>query len=112
MHYTLIIVGKRHGDLGIETFDWDYSADANVDHVALHGVKPEDVEEVAFNDPHFFTARPDYDGDVMVGPNQAGRFLYAAMIETPQSGVWRVIMAHWMERRRAERYYNAQGVAQ
>ncbi|MPZ49820.1 MAG: hypothetical protein GEU75_11100 [Dehalococcoidia bacterium] len=75
------MVGERRRWIEIDAFLWDYSDGSNVDHIALHGVTPNDVEEVSENQPHFFDARPGYEGYVMLGPNRRGRYLYVAMFE-------------------------------
>ena len=95
---------ERSDDLEIEVFLWDYSTDGNVEHIADHGVTPLDVQEVRDHQPHFFVARPEHFGYVMLGPNRAGRYLYVPMIEV-SPGLWRVITAYWLSNRRAERLY-------
>lgn len=52
-------------DLEIAAFDWD---DANVRHIARHGVTPEDAEYVLANGPLFFRNLPGRSAThVMIG---------------------------------------------
>jgi hypothetical protein len=99
------VVGRQRDEPEIEAFLWDYSPNANVEHIAGHSVTPLDVQNVRDNEPHFFDARPEYFGCVMLGPNMEGRYLYVAMFETQIMGVWQVITAHWLSHRRGERLY-------
>jgi hypothetical protein len=41
----------------------------------------------------------------MLGPNLAGRYLFVAMYEAHDTGIWYVATAHWFSRPRAERIY-------
>ena len=99
------MVGERREVPYVAEFLWDYTREGNVEHIARHKVTPGDVHEVRDNQPHFYDARPGYEGVVMLGPNQAGRFLYLAMLEVEPLGVWQVITAYWLQRRRALRLY-------
>jgi hypothetical protein len=41
----------------------------------------------------------------MLGPNLRGRFLHVAMVQTMDDGIWYVVTANWLARRRGERLY-------
>lgn len=54
-----------------ECFEWD---DANVAHLAVHGIRPEEVEEIWLNDPIWAPNRRGRSGDwKMIGLTDAGR---------------------------------------
>ncbi len=72
-------------------FDWD---DANVDHIARHGVRPGEAEE-ALADPHRIGA-PAYNADgeqrrAILGAAQNGRILF--VVYTVRSARLRVVAA-------------------
>jgi hypothetical protein len=91
----------------IREFEWDEGTGRNVDHIALHEVTPADVEEVLDNAPRFARSNRDEGAThFMLGPTKAGRFLFAAIVETPITGRWYVVTAYWMSRTRADRIYN------
>jgi hypothetical protein len=77
----------------------------NLEHTPRHGVTPGDVHGVRHNQPRFYDARPGYEGVVMLGPNQAGRFLHVAMVELEARGLLQVITTYWFERRPALKLY-------
>jgi uncharacterized protein len=72
-------------------FDWD---DANVEHIALHGLEPEDVEE-AYLDPRRVPAEayntPTERRRAFVGVTDAGRLL--RVVYTLRRGMIRVVSA-------------------
>ena len=87
--------------------EWDWDDDGNVDHIARHGVYPEDVNELKNNAPRFGLNTPDKSAThVMIGPNLAGRYLHVAIVETLRPGTWFVVTANWLNRRRGERLYS------
>jgi hypothetical protein len=90
---------------GIEQFHWDHRPGGNVSHVAANGVSIEDVEEVQGLAPRYFPNRRGEAGLMLLGANAAGRYLAAIIYPTFEPGVWVVATAYWLERRRAERYY-------
>ena len=54
-------------------FDWD---DANIEHIARHGVKPEEVEQAFANDPLIVLAAQKRSGEartLCAGLTDAGR---------------------------------------
>ena len=105
----LVVVGHRDDAILVAAFLWDYQPGRNVEHIARHGVGPEDVEEVLSRTPHFFRNTTPYGAShVMVGPNDAGRYLRVALTETSTEGVWYVVTAHWLSKRRGERLYESQ----
>ena len=102
------MVGRRDYDAQVIAFAWDFRPTGNVRHIAEHGVRPEDVEEVHELAPRFFRNTQAYNAThLMVGSNRDGRYLRAAIIETPEPGIWIVATAHWLTQRRGERMYEA-----
>jgi hypothetical protein len=96
----------ERAEIEVSGFEWDYEAGRNVEHIAAHRVIPADVEEVLANTPHFYLNDADHMGGVvMLGPNFAGRYLFVAMYEAHDAGIWYVATAHWFSRPRAERIY-------
>ena len=91
--------------LSVAAFVYD---DWNQEHMLGHDVKPEDLDEVLHNAPRFFTNWPDRTAShVMLGPDNSGAFIFAAIDPTNQDGVWYPLTAHWMARRRALRIYDS-----
>lgn len=85
-------------------FDWD---DANQEHIALHGIEPEDIDD-AFADRHRKGANaynvPGERRHAIVGSTEDGRLLY--VVFTRRAGAIRVVTARdasAQERRRYER---------
>jgi uncharacterized DUF497 family protein len=84
----------------IRRFDWDES---NCDHVARHGVDPDEVEEVFVQKR--FTQRSRRGTYVTYGRTFGGRLLFVAWVKKP-GGILRPITARPMvaaERKRFER---------
>jgi len=82
------MVGRRV-DKEIEGLVWDFTALANVDHLAGHDVYPDDVEYVRFNRYLMFENLPGRGGShVMIGRDGRGRSLYISMNETSTPGLW------------------------
>jgi uncharacterized DUF497 family protein len=92
------------GDIG---FDWD---EANVRHIARHGVSPEEAEEAILNGP----VEVDYqvvDGEeryVVVGLSDAARFL--TIVWTDRWGAVRIITAFDSSREDQAVYLSERGV--
>jgi hypothetical protein len=94
----------ERAEVDVTGFEWSFEAGRNVLHIAEHGVTPADVDEVLNNLPHFFINDADHMGGViMLGPNLAGRYLFVAMYETAEEGLWYAATAYWLSRARAER---------
>jgi len=73
-------------------FDWD---DANIGHIARHGVTPDEVEQAFKNDPLVMLATQKRGGETRVlcaGLTDAGRALQ--FVYTLRRGRIRVITAH------------------
>ncbi len=77
----------------IEEFEWD---DANVDHIAEHGVEPEEAEEVFADHPIIRRSR---DGRFIAwGQTWAGRYLMV-VFDCKPGHVVRVVTARPMTQR-------------
>ena len=75
-----------------EIFDWD---EANISHIARHGVTPEEVEQVFDNDPLLVLAEQKRGGEsrmLCAGRTGAGRPIQ--LVYTMRRGKVRVITAH------------------
>ena len=82
---------------------WDALSEAKI---AVHGLSIQDVEAVRHNAPKFFTNLPGRSADyVMLGPDEDGRFVFAAIVSTHDPERWYVVTAFRLERRRALRIY-------
>lgn len=82
----------------IEGFDWD---DADIAHIAQHGVEPEEVEEVFYNEP---LVRRSRDGRyIALGQSWAGRYL-AVIFELRPGNVVRVVTARPMTKAERQLY--------
>jgi uncharacterized DUF497 family protein len=81
-------------------FQWDIDT---ADHIAAHGVSPDEVEEVAFDDePH--VRRGEGGRRYLYGRTGAGRLLFIVYVHTGQ-GLAKVITARDMDDK--ERRLNA-----
>jgi hypothetical protein len=81
--------------IGVDDLDWDQQ---NVEHIARHDVRPEEVEFALRNDARFFLNKPGHSAThVMVGHDQWGRVLYVPILCLEWPGRWRVISA-WESR--------------
>ncbi|MBS3932845.1 MAG: BrnT family toxin, partial [Truepera sp.] len=68
-------------------FEWD---DANIDHIANHGVEPFEAEEAATDRAR--TPFPAHSGNVgLIGKTEGGRLL--VVILERKSRLWRVVTA-------------------
>jgi uncharacterized DUF497 family protein len=86
--------------------EWD---DGNVEHIALHGVEPEEVEEIVYEDCPSWIIRGRRRGVrearwTIFGQTCGGRYLIAVIAPAPKRGVWRAVTAREMERRTRRRY--------
>lgn len=60
----------------INDFEWD---DNNVEHIAKHGVSPDEIEEVAFDDDPWIRKGRN-DRRYMLGYTIAGRYLFVVYV--------------------------------
>lgn len=87
--------------------DWD---DDNIEHIRLHRVEPEEVEEIVYEDCHpSWIVRAKQRGIresrwAVFGQTCAGRYLLAIVAPYPQRGVWRAVTARDMGRQARRRY--------
>jgi len=83
-------------------FEWD---DANLEHIALHGIEPEEVEE-AFGDPRRSGADaynvPGERRDAILGRTDDGRLLY--VVFTRRAGGIRTVTARDATARERRQY--------
>jgi len=94
------LVGEQD-EIQVAFLDWD---DQNTEHVARHGVAPEDVQAVLGNRPLFFRNLPGRSAThIMIGRDSYGRILYVPLLCVEWPDVWRVVSA-W-ESRFARRLY-------
>ena len=87
--------------------EWD---DNNIDHIARHGVEPEEVEEIVYEDCYpSWIVRIRRRGVretrwVVFGQTCGGRYLLAVIAPYSRRGVWRAVTARDMERQTRRRY--------
>lgn len=87
--------------------EWD---EDNIEHIALHHVAPEEVEEIVYEDCHpSWVVRGKRRGIkekrwTVFGQTCAGRYLIAVIAPYPQRGVWRAVTARGMEQQTQRRY--------
>jgi len=87
--------------------EWD---DDNIEHIARHGVEPEEVEEIVYDDCHpswIVRARRRGIREIrwtVFGKTCGGRYLVAVIAPYPRRGVWRAVTARDMERHTRRRY--------
>jgi len=87
--------------------EWD---DDNIGHVARHGIEPEEVEEIVYEDCHpswIIRARRRGIREIrwtVFGQTCGGRYLVAVIATYPRRGVWRAVTARDMERHTRRRY--------
>lgn len=74
----------------ISRLEWD---DANVEHIAKHGVSPEEVEEVCYSRPLFMRSRDEI--WLAYGQTFGGRYLFV-VLGLREEGVARCITARTM----------------
>ena len=68
--------------MGIHELIWP---DDRIDHIAEHGVKPEEVEEVCFGKALVQRAKSEGENPVyyVLGQTEAGRYLFCVVIRFP-----------------------------
>jgi hypothetical protein len=94
----------RFQGLGAE---WD---EDNIEHVARHGVEPEEVEEIVYEDCHLsWVVRGRRRGIrelrwTVFGQTCSGRYLLAVIAPYRDRNVWRAVTAMDMERQTRRRY--------
>jgi uncharacterized DUF497 family protein len=87
--------------------EWD---EDNVEHISRHGVEPEEIEEIVYEECH-----PSWIGQVrgrrireprwvVLGQTCDGRYLLAIVAPYPQRGVWRAVTARDLGDRARRRY--------
>jgi uncharacterized DUF497 family protein len=87
--------------------EWD---DDNVEHITQHGVEPEEVEEIVYEDCHpSWVVRGRRRGIrelrwTVFGQTCAGLYLVAVVAPYRQRGVWRAVTARDMERQTRRGY--------
>ena len=87
--------------------EWD---EDNVEHISRHGVEPEEVEEIVYEDcypswiVHVRRRRSRESRWAVFGQTCAGRYLLAVVAPYPQRGVWRAVTAHDMGAQAKRRY--------
>jgi uncharacterized protein len=83
----------------IRSFSWDEDV---IDHIAHHGVDPDEVEEVAFeNAPYIRRAKPDR--RYLYGKTMGRRYLFIVYIVV-STGVAKVITARTMDGKERKLY--------
>lgn len=89
-------------------FEWDA---ANIEHIARHGVTPEEAEQVLANDPVLLSgaSRGTEFRTVRLGKTNAGRYL--TVVYTIKGGKIRVVTAYPMKRRYRKLYETRKGKA-
>ncbi len=87
--------------------EWD---DDNIGHIARHGVEPEEVEEIVYEDCHpSWIVRARRRGIretrwTVFGQTCGGRYLVAVIAPYPRRGVWRAVTTRDMEQHTRRRY--------
>jgi uncharacterized DUF497 family protein len=82
---------------------WD---DWNVAHIALHGVTPEDIEEVCQGE---YLVRQSYQGRfLMIGTNASGKLL-SAVLAPEEEGIYYVVTARPAAKQERRIYRQFQG---
>jgi uncharacterized DUF497 family protein len=92
--------------------EWD---DDNVEHIRRHGVEPEEMEEIVYEDCHpswivRWRRRGIRDTRwTIFGQTCGGRYLIVVIAPYPATGVWRAVTAREMERHTKRRYQQWRG---
>jgi uncharacterized DUF497 family protein len=87
--------------------EWD---EDNIEHISRHGVQPEEVEEIVYEDCHSSrivrTRRPETRESrwLVLGQTCDGRYLVAVVAPYPERGVWRAVTARDMTVQTKRRY--------
>ena len=76
-----------------------------IDHIARHGVTPEEVEDVCFGKPWVRRTRSGGENPVyhVLGQTDAGRYLFCVVIQFPDGNGY-TVTARWMTERERRRY--------
>jgi uncharacterized DUF497 family protein len=94
--------------------EWD---DDNLEHIAVHGIEPQEIEEVVFEDcyPSWIVrnrrrqrrrAEPQF---MIFGQTCGGRYLVVVIAVYRDRGVWRPVTAWPMEPQTRRRYQQWRG---
>lgn len=86
----------------IHEFVWPQE---RIDHIARHGVMPEEVEDVCFGEPLVERAKSEGENPVyyMLGQTRAGRYLFCVVIAFPD-GKGYPVTARPMTQKEKRRY--------
>ena len=86
----------------IQEFIW---TEDRIDHIAQHGVNPEEVEEVCFGSPLVLRAKSEGENPVyyVLGQTAGGRYLFCVVIRFPDSKGYPVT-ARSMTNKERQRY--------
>lgn len=91
--------------------EWDAEWDEdNIQHIAKHGVEPEEVEEIVYEDCHAsWVVRGRRHGVselrwVVFGQTCAGRYMVAVVAPYPRRKLWRAVTAFDMRKSVLRRY--------
>jgi uncharacterized protein len=73
-----------------------------IEHIAQHGVEPEEVEEVCFGRPLILRAKASGQNPAyyVLGQTEAGRYLFCVMLEFPEGKGYPVTARPMVERER------------
>lgn len=76
-----------------------------VEHIALHGIDPEEVEEVCFSQALLLRAKPKEENPVyyVLGQTAEGRYLFCVVIQFPDGNGYPVT-ARTMTRKEIQRF--------
>ena len=85
--------------MNFKEYDWD---DINIEHIAQHGVIPQEVEEACFNQP--LVMRLGRNRHLVYGRSDSGRYLFIVAIDKGK-GLVRIISARNMSKSE-RRLYN------
>ncbi len=88
--------------MGISEFVW---SDERVDHIARHGITPEEFEEICFGKALVLRGRSEGQNPVyyVLGETDAGRYLFCVVIQFP-NGKGYPVTARPMTEREKRRY--------
>jgi uncharacterized DUF497 family protein len=91
----------------IDDFIWP---DERIEHIAEHGVTPEEGEEVCFGKPLVFRAKSEGENPVyyVLGQTDAGRYLFCVVIRLP-NGKGYPVTAREMTAKEKRRYRKRKG---
>ena len=91
----------------IEAIIWP---EDKIEHIAQHGVTPEEVEDVCFGKPWVLRAKSEGESPVyyVLGQSEAGRYLYCVVIQFPDGNGYPVTAREMTakEKRRYRKWKN------